>query len=98
MSEVKQVVAIVSNPSRHDDLGRTTFGFYVLKDGLLTMTDGNGAAVHSRGGDKFTHKLQPSENPDVIAKRLTVKIHRMASGDEHGVWRKIDWPRNGNIV
>jgi hypothetical protein len=95
---VKRVIAILSNPSRHDDLGRVTIGFYTLKDGLLTMTDGDGAPVRSRGGDKFVHKLQPNENPDAIAKRLTVKIHRMAQGDGHNIWRKIDWPRNGNIV
>jgi hypothetical protein len=97
-NEVKQVVAIVSNPNRHDDRGRVSIGYYMLADGLLTMTDADGAPVRSRGGDKFVRKLQPDENPDIVAKRLTVKIHRMASGDEHGAWRRLDWPKNFNIV
>ena len=52
MPEVRCVVAVVSNPITEDDPGRATYGYYILEDGLLTMTDGNGAPVRNTFGEK----------------------------------------------
>src|SRR5690349_3146685 len=76
MPEVRCVVAVVSNPIGPDDPGRATYGYYILEDGLLTMTDGNGTPVRNTFGEKETHRLQDGEDPDYIAKRRAVKIHR----------------------
>jgi hypothetical protein len=72
MSDVRQVTAIISNPSPHDptDMGRCTVGYYVVEDNLLTMTYGDGKPFHGRSGEKITHKLQRGDDPTVIAKRF----------------------------
>ena len=63
MPDVKQVTAIVSNPSPLDpsDTGRVTVGYYIMEDDLLTMTDGDGKPFRGRSGEKVTHKLQAGE-------------------------------------
>ncbi|WP_027578396.1 hypothetical protein [Bradyrhizobium sp. Ai1a-2] len=98
MSEVKQVSAIVANPSmlRDNDPGQVTIGYYTLKDDVLTMTDGTGEPVRNRYGEKTTHKLQAGEAPDVIAKRLTLKIYRRIRGsDDIGFGRRLVYPKVG---
>lgn len=86
MSNVKSVTAIISNPSPHDptDRGRCTVGYYVVEGNLLTMTYGDGKPFHGRGGEKITHRLQAGDDPTVIAKRLTLQIHRASRGDGMG--------------
>jgi hypothetical protein len=47
-------------------------------------------------GDKITHKLQGSENPDVIAKRLRLQIcRRIRSGDAVRFNRRLGYPKVG---
>ena len=58
MREIKQVAASLSNRSTSQPAGRVTVGYYVLEDGLLTMTDGEGEPIRGRDGLKITHKLQ----------------------------------------
>ena len=96
MPDVKQVTAIVSNPSPFDPThtGRVTVGYYVLDGDLLTMTDGEGTPVRGRSGEKITHKLQAGEIPQLIAERLTMKIYRMVRGDGMaGFNRPLSYPR-----
>ncbi len=98
MPDVKQVSAIVANPSALDpnDYGRVTIGYYTIEGDLLTMTDGNGEAIRTRYGEKTTHKLQAGEEPDVIAKRLTLQIYRRIRGsDDIGFNRRLVYPKVG---
>ena len=44
------------------------------------MTHGDGKPFHGRSGEKIAHKLQPGDDPTVIAKRLTLQIHREYAG------------------
>ena len=83
MSKVQNVTAIISNPSPHDptDLGRATVGYYVIEGKLLTMTHGDGKPFLGRSGERITQKLQRGDDPSVIAKRLTLQIHRSRRGD-----------------
>jgi hypothetical protein len=101
MPDVKQVIAIVSNPisTNPNDHGRVTIGYYVLQDGLLTMTDGEGAAVRGRAGEKITHKMRPGDDAGTIARRLTLQIHRMARGESGpaGFNRPLSYPNIGII-
>jgi len=72
-TEVHSVQAIVSNPSPREPNGRTTIGYYILKDGVLTMTDSKGAPVRSYGGDRYEQKVAAeSDNVTLIAQRLTM--------------------------
>jgi hypothetical protein len=45
------------------------------------MTDGDGRPSRGKSGEKITHRLERG-NPDVIAMRLTQRIHRMIHGNE----------------
>jgi hypothetical protein len=66
-----------------------------LRGSLLSMTDGDGTPMGS-AGDKIAHKLQGSENPDVIAKRLRLQIcRRIRSGDAVGFNRRLGYPKVG---
>jgi hypothetical protein len=64
--------------------GRVTVGYYILRDGVLTMTDDEGAPVRGQSGEKIKiqQKLKDGEDATVIAKRLTMKIYRMRNGDK----------------
>ncbi len=93
---MKQVTAIVSNPSLLDEAGRVTIGFYVMDGSLLTMTDGEGTPVRGRSGERITQKIQAGEDPSVIAKRLTMRIYRMARGDGMAWFnRPLNYPTSG---
>jgi hypothetical protein len=47
-------------------------------------------------GARITHRLAPDENEKVVAKRLTLKIHRTSNGDEMaGFHRPIRYPKSG---
>ena len=59
-----------------------TIGYYVLDGDVLTMTDGDGKPFRGRTGDLVTHRLQPGEDPTIIAKRLTLSIYRTVRGDD----------------
>ena len=63
-TEFKSVQAIVSNPSP-----RKPDGLYVLKDGVLTMTDSKGAPVRSYGGDQYKPKSSEGDYVTLIAQR-----------------------------
>ena len=97
MSEVQNVTAIISNPSPHDptDVGRCTVGYYVIEGKLLTMTYGDGTPFLGRSGERITQKLQRDDDPTVIAKRLTLRIHRASRGDGMNFNRPLVYPRSG---
>ena len=59
------------------------------------MTDGAGTPVRGRSGEGITHKLQAGEDPTVIAKRLTLKIHEMVRGGMTGFNRRLSYPAGG---
>jgi hypothetical protein len=94
---VYHVYAIVSNPRDRDDAGRVTTGFYKLKDGVLTMCDGDGVPVrHGSNGELITHRLARGEDAKAVAKRLTLRIFTMANGDAMGGFhRPIHYPKLG---
>jgi hypothetical protein len=97
---VKSVYATVRQPKDATDTGQVTIGFYTLADGVLTMTDSKGAAVRERqSGETYTHKMQPGEDAEVIAKRLTLEIYRMLRGETAapatGFGRALNYPAGG---
>ena len=71
-------------------------GINVVEGKLLTMTYGDGKSFIGRSGEKITHKLQPDDDPRVIAKRLTLRIHRASRGDGMADFnRPLVYPRSG---
>ena len=90
MPTIESVQAIVSNPNDREPQGRTTLGYYILKDGVLTMTDSKGAPVRSHKGDKYEQKVEESDNVTLIAQRLTMKIHLSRLGSDTGFNRPMN--------
>jgi hypothetical protein len=96
MPDLKSVQAPVSNPSEREPTGRVTIGYYVLQDGLLTMTDSKGVPARSHGGDKYEQKIGEGDNVTLIAQRLTMKIYRARNGnDMAGFNRPLNYPPLG---
>jgi hypothetical protein len=83
MSEVRSVAVSVSSPNPADPAGRATVGYYIVQDGVLTMTDGEGKPVRRRySGEVYKKKLAADDDPSVIAKRLTLTIWRSNTGGD----------------
>jgi hypothetical protein len=93
----ERVTIILSNPDPLNprDTGSITYGFYVVQDGLLTMTDGQGTPVRPGiSGDLVTHQLQPGEVAADVARRLTRRVRLMLRGDDRGGFnRRLDYGR-----
>jgi hypothetical protein len=97
MSDVRQVTVITRNPSGSGDGGSCEYGWYVVDEGVLTMTDKDGAPLRNENtGQKITHHLAPGENEKGVAKRLRLKIYRDERPDEMaGFNRPIRYPKWG---
>jgi hypothetical protein len=78
------------------DPGRATIGFYTITDGVLTMT-GDGKAVRRKfSGEPYKHKLEPDDDPVIIAKRRTLSIYRSNTDDGLGGFnRPLSYPKLG---
>jgi hypothetical protein len=96
MSEVYEVYATVRLPAG-GDTGQVTSGFYVLEDGILTMTTSKGVPVrNAHTGEKYIQKIGPKDSAPDHAKRLTLKIYRMLGRDADGGFnRPLQYPRIG---
>jgi hypothetical protein len=95
MSEVKEVTAILSNPTGRDEVGQITYGFYTIEGQKLTMTDGEGTPVRRKNGDLVQHTLGEGENPDDVARRLTKDFRRHIHGDSPDFNRPLSYPKRG---
>jgi hypothetical protein len=97
MSEVHKITVQIS-PARDNDPGSVTFGCYIIEDGMLIMTDGDGRPVRRQNGELYKHRLQPDDNPRSIAARLTGEIRRMARGETvAGFNRTLEYPKLGIV-
>jgi hypothetical protein len=96
MSETpKTVFAQIKRPSG-DDPGQISEGHYTIADGVLTMTTRTGKVVRDECGHTYTHKLQPADNADAIARQLTRKIRKelRARGPAQGFSGPINYPKH----
>src|SRR5690348_2551955 len=84
MPDVHSVTIQVRAPSRPGDTGQVSFGYYVVDDGMLTMTDGEGKPVRRRTGDLMTHKLKPGDDAETIARIFTRNFRLHTQGDSAG--------------
>jgi hypothetical protein len=73
--------------------GQVTEGYYVVDDGILTMTDAGGGAVEI-DGRRFTVTLGPDTNARAIAARLTKQI-RLALNPKTDFNRRVRMPDLG---
>jgi hypothetical protein len=79
--EVKRVSVQLRLPTA-TDVGQVTEGFYVVRDGLLTLTRPDGSPLVTKDGTPLnkSHTLKPNDNPESIAQVLTRKARRELLG------------------
>ena len=79
MSEVRSVTVQIYAPSGNDH-GQVTYGYYTVDDGMLTMTDEDGAPIVA-DGQMFQEAVPDARMADQVAGRLTRLVRRALRGD-----------------
>jgi len=94
----KGVIVIVSNPVSKKDAGVVAEGWYVRDGDTLTMTDRDGLVLRDEDtGARYTHRLEPGQDADAVAKRLTLRRYRAMNADEMSNFhsRPLRYPDRG---
>jgi hypothetical protein len=94
--EVNAITVIVSMPSRKEPLGRLTYGFYTLVDGVVTLTDKEGKSAGDETGKKYSRKLAPNEDAKAVASKMTKDLRKALRGNSepvNGFSGKINYPK-----
>ena len=95
MSEVRQVIVTI-RPPKGNFPGQVCYGWYVIADGVVTLTDREGNPAGEETGRKFTHKLAPGEDARAIACKLTKELRlalRGTSAPVAGFDGEINYPK-----
>ena len=97
MSEIKSVIVTTAKPSGPGDLGQVAEGFYMVTNGILTMTDIDGRPLRDDNtGRRREMKLLPGYDVAGLAKKLTLQQYREANRDVMaGFGRTIRYPDRG---
>jgi hypothetical protein len=80
--EVHQVWIHIKPVSRALPTGQVAYGFYTLVDGVVTMTDAKGTPAQDDSGKSYTAKLQPNDDHQIIAGRLTRQLRDALLGKD----------------
>lgn len=92
MSEVHQVIIEIKRPKK-DFPGRVAYGFFVVKDGVVVMTDADGKeAGADETGKKWRHTLRPGEDPRSVASRMTRELRLALRPGGRAVVNGFDGP------
>src|SRR5262249_36908115 len=95
MSEVHQVIVTIK-PPKGSFPGQVAYGWYTLRDCVVTLTDREGNSAGDETGRKFTHKLAAGEDAHVIACKLTKELRLALRGNSApvaGFEGKINYPK-----
>jgi hypothetical protein len=92
MPEVRSVIAQI-RPAGPGETGQITTGFYVIEDGVLTMTRPNGEPVDEV---RYRHALTPADDEKRIAAVFTKEIRKEMLGEVvPGFSRHLSYPNAG---
>src|SRR5262245_38864325 len=98
MSEIYYITTEVRTPSgRPGDYGQIAEGYYVIEDGVLTMTDSAGRPVRRLNGDPVKRTLQPGDDPKAIARNFTRDLRLHFHGDSADFNRRLIYPPSGVV-
>ena len=78
--EVHQVIVAIRPVSRAEPTGYNSRGYFIVSDGVVTMTDLKGIPAADDTGKVYSHKLEPGENANQVAGELTVKLRKALRG------------------
>jgi hypothetical protein len=95
--EIKQCIAVVSNPVGKDDRGEVTNGHYFVENNWVTLCSADGVPLRSEDtGARYTVRLEPGDSELTLAKRLTLRHYRAANREDvAGFGRVIRYGRSG---
>jgi hypothetical protein len=100
MEKIHKVTAQIRYPKGNDP-GQVTFGYYIINNGVMQMTDSDGQPIRKSNGELWTRTLEPDENPNVMARVFTREIREQMQGSMNDWSRPLsdfDWPTNGGVV
>jgi hypothetical protein len=87
---VHDVVVQIDAP--HGDFpGRVCEGKFTYEDGIVTLTDHRGNAVKNTHGKVYAKKIEPSDNPLIIARRMTKDFY-LARRNRDSFSKPINYP------
>jgi hypothetical protein len=98
--EVHQVYIHIKPVSPALPTGQVAYGFYTVVDGLVTMTNQKGEPAHDDAGKIYTAKLQPNDDHQVIAGRLTKQLRDALIGKKKdappaGFYAPLNYSKSG---
>ena len=94
----RTVFATIKPPTTSDPVGSVVEGCYLILDGEVVLTDRDGKPVQNHDGKAYRHKLQPGDDADVHARRLTKQFRlarRTKNGAVAGFGGPLDYPKTG---
>jgi hypothetical protein len=99
-SEVQRITVTIK-PAKPGFSGQVCYGYYVLRDRTVTLTDPNGNPAEDGIGKRYTHKLETNEDAFGVARRLTKQLRSALRGNSAGPSNfndKIVYPRGWQKV
>src|SRR5262245_61883197 len=81
MAEVFQVWVPLEPPSRRYPAGKSALGYYTITGDTLTLTDARGGVAEDAEGRTYSEKLEPSDNHQDVAARLTLRLRAALRGE-----------------
>jgi hypothetical protein len=85
------VTTRTSDPDSGDP-GSANIGYYIVEDGLLTLTDQSGTPLKTEGDKPITAIIEPGVDPRAVAASLT---YRRARNTIDGFNRRLVYPKLG---
>jgi hypothetical protein len=97
MPEVHPVtVQIRAANTRRNDPGQISYGYYIVSESKVTLTDAAGKPVRDAQGKTYIQKLGPDDSAKQIAGRLTKEFRLVLLGKTNtaaGFSRPLSYPK-----
>ena len=96
MPEIHSINVHIAPRSSRIPEGQIAYGWYIVVDDVVTLTDPKGVAAVDADGRTYSEKLN-GEDPRIIASRLLKKLRLALKGDRpSGFGRsKLNYPKSG---
>jgi hypothetical protein len=92
--EVHTVWVQIKPPGRGLPQGQAAYGYYIVVDNVVTMTDQAGKAAEDAEGRTYSEKLEPSGNHQAVAGRLTRRLRAVLRGESPDAPERVSRPLN----
>lgn len=94
-------VQIRAANTKRNDPGQISYGYYIVSENKVTLTDAAGKPVRDATGKTYSQKLGPDDSAKTIAGRLTKEFRLVLRGKTNssavGFSRPIQYPKSGIV-